>query len=275
MSRPTLRTGDSGKDVVYLQTCLRSHSFLVSTDGVFGSRTASAVIQFQKKMNLQADGIVGPNTWSFLEIENRSWNPSEFIDWKVVAGLLKNFTKQSYRLSKAQCPTNPPGMQLQRIGLEWTNCVLFTSWILANSFGGVQFTKTQWKKWMVSGDYEGSPPVVPNWGPRVALEWGVATQAPTRGPWLVQYFTKTGGHSLIVVQHDPETDKILTLEAVAAHDGVGWFQIGHVSEIENPGSKWTDKVTQTWTSRLGTKEAVHCVSLNICPDSVSKWLDAG
>jgi peptidoglycan hydrolase-like protein with peptidoglycan-binding domain len=38
----------------------------VAVDGVFGSGTRDAVIAFQKKFNLTADGVVGPNTWNML-----------------------------------------------------------------------------------------------------------------------------------------------------------------------------------------------------------------
>ena len=35
-------------------------------DGIFGSKTATAVIQFQKSRRLAIDGVVGPQTWSAL-----------------------------------------------------------------------------------------------------------------------------------------------------------------------------------------------------------------
>jgi hypothetical protein len=116
---------------------------------------------------------------------------------------------------------------------------------------------------------------VPGYGPRVILEWGYGTTASGKGPWLVQYFTGTSGHSLIVVDHDLKTDKILTLEAVGSLEGVGWGQIGALREVFNPGPSWAEKVTQTWSSRLDSKVAVHVVQLAISSESVQNWLQEG
>ncbi|MGL4503931.1 MAG: peptidoglycan-binding protein [Planktothrix sp.] len=51
-----------GKDVEWLQKCLKTAGITVSTDGVFGPGTDKAVKEFQQKKNLKADGIVGTET---------------------------------------------------------------------------------------------------------------------------------------------------------------------------------------------------------------------
>ena len=56
---------------------------------------------------------------------------------------------QVYKLSGAQCPSNTPGISLKRIGMETTDCVLFTSWLLSGA-KPVTFTKDPWFMWMVS-----------------------------------------------------------------------------------------------------------------------------
>ncbi len=61
VSRPTIRVGARGADVVYLQQKLR-----VTADGIFGTGTRNAVIVFQRSKGLVADGIVGPRTWVAL-----------------------------------------------------------------------------------------------------------------------------------------------------------------------------------------------------------------
>ena len=65
-----LRTGSTGPNVVVLQTALNriSQNYpaipkLATVDGIFGSRTETAVRAFQQIFGLTPDGIVGPATW--------------------------------------------------------------------------------------------------------------------------------------------------------------------------------------------------------------------
>ncbi len=63
-----LRRGDTGSDVRVAQTALvRAGYDPGAVDGVFGAKTESAVIQFQGTVGLTQDGIIGPNTWAYLE----------------------------------------------------------------------------------------------------------------------------------------------------------------------------------------------------------------
>lgn len=53
----------TGEDIKSLQTYLNSHSYPCGlADGVFGTKTNQAVINFQKDNNLKPDGKVGPMT---------------------------------------------------------------------------------------------------------------------------------------------------------------------------------------------------------------------
>jgi peptidoglycan hydrolase-like protein with peptidoglycan-binding domain/GH24 family phage-related lysozyme (muramidase) len=57
----------TGTDVQQLQADLARWNFRGATDGVFGPATQQAVEQFQQSQGLIADGIVGPQTWAFLQ----------------------------------------------------------------------------------------------------------------------------------------------------------------------------------------------------------------
>lgn len=65
--RKTLFWGSRGGDVVTVQQKLRQwgyyHGF---TDGVYGSATYRAVLDFQRRNGLRPDGVVGPRTWAAL-----------------------------------------------------------------------------------------------------------------------------------------------------------------------------------------------------------------
>ncbi|MFP3988242.1 peptidoglycan-binding protein [Streptomyces sp. E11-3] len=62
----TVRSGSRGDAVRALQKELNTKGYRLSVDGVFGAGTKSAVRSFQKKKNLDVDGIVGPQTWQAL-----------------------------------------------------------------------------------------------------------------------------------------------------------------------------------------------------------------
>jgi hypothetical protein len=60
--RPTLRIGDRGDHVKYLQEKLG-----IDVDGHFGPDTRSAVMVLQHQNKLNPDGVVGPKTWSLIK----------------------------------------------------------------------------------------------------------------------------------------------------------------------------------------------------------------
>lgn len=72
----TLRIGAHGPEVAQLQDDLR-HAGIVAVnsfnahgqpDGIFGPGTAAAVVEFQNRHGLHADGIVGRQTWCALGV---------------------------------------------------------------------------------------------------------------------------------------------------------------------------------------------------------------
>ena len=61
LTRPTLRPGNRGPAVTYLQRALR-----VTPTGWYGPKTLVAVVAFQKAHRLPAKGLVGPLTWAAI-----------------------------------------------------------------------------------------------------------------------------------------------------------------------------------------------------------------
>lgn len=70
MAYSTVQYGSSGGDVKKLQEELNKNGYKLDVDGQFGSKTQSAVKDYQKKNGLTVDGIVGKNTWSKLTAVN-------------------------------------------------------------------------------------------------------------------------------------------------------------------------------------------------------------
>ena len=75
-----LRQGSKGSEVRQVQEKLKRWGYYSGTvDGVFGSGTKKAVIAFQKKNGLKADGVVGAKTYQALGMTgsyNALQNPS-------------------------------------------------------------------------------------------------------------------------------------------------------------------------------------------------------
>ena len=65
-TRNQISYGSQGSDVTELQKLLNQNGYSLAEDGVFGSKTQSAVKDYQQKNNLSVDGIVGTNTWGAL-----------------------------------------------------------------------------------------------------------------------------------------------------------------------------------------------------------------
>ncbi|WP_405586268.1 peptidoglycan-binding protein [Streptomyces sp. NBC_01092] len=62
----TVQYGSSGQAVTAAQTQLNVYGYGLATDGRFGSKSKSATVAFQKNHHLQADGVIGPQTWRAL-----------------------------------------------------------------------------------------------------------------------------------------------------------------------------------------------------------------
>lgn len=112
-----LRQGARGQDVITLQYLLDVISEYypdipaVAQDGIFGSGTKQAVIAFQRRMGLSADGIVGPATWNAL--------------YRTYQGIGQNV------------PTPNPDPEPDTGGSSFAYTVRAgdTLWLLANRFG--------------------------------------------------------------------------------------------------------------------------------------------
>lgn len=73
-----LRVGSRGQAVTDLQNKLQSAGlYTYAVDGIYGSRTALAVRQFQQQKGLQVDGIAGPKTLAALNGVPASKQPPE------------------------------------------------------------------------------------------------------------------------------------------------------------------------------------------------------
>lgn len=65
---PTIRRGSLSNYVLIAQDDLNTLGYRTNgLDGIFGSATYNAVVNYQRSRGLSADGIVGCNTWRSLQ----------------------------------------------------------------------------------------------------------------------------------------------------------------------------------------------------------------
>ncbi len=76
-----LKQGEKGEDVRKLQEALNKSGATLETDGKFGPATKSAVENYQRSHNLDADGVAGPKTLAALGMQQQApSNPATTTD---------------------------------------------------------------------------------------------------------------------------------------------------------------------------------------------------
>lgn len=95
MAYKTIQYGSSGEEVKKLQKELNKYGYKLDVDGQFGSKTQSAVKDYQKKNNLSVDGIVGNNTWGSLSAKSKASSTTKNKSTKTQA--TKTTKKQTER----------------------------------------------------------------------------------------------------------------------------------------------------------------------------------
>jgi LysM repeat protein len=117
---PLLRQGNTGPDVVDLQTRLRNMGFDPGPiDGIFGPTTHAAVIAFQRSRGLVPDGLVGVLTWTALgkNCAQPPTCPAGTFPYIVRAGdtffvLAERFNTTVSAIQRANPNVNPNALQI-------------------------------------------------------------------------------------------------------------------------------------------------------------------
>jgi peptidoglycan hydrolase-like protein with peptidoglycan-binding domain len=113
---PTLHQGDRGPAVIDLQNLLNKNGAKLTVDGFFGSVTRSAVVAFQQRKGLLADGIVGPRTWIALKAINTP--PIRLVDvCKFYAPETNPHQNSALEWLQGQIPT----ATLEQFARRWRN----------------------------------------------------------------------------------------------------------------------------------------------------------
>lgn len=68
VSCPTLRMGNRGSAVAFVQKLLRQRGYSIWVDGIFGTMTRNTLMHFQRRNNLSQTGVVDEGTWRALGV---------------------------------------------------------------------------------------------------------------------------------------------------------------------------------------------------------------
>jgi len=82
LPRPPYKYGDKGIAIEELQKLLNNFGYKIVIDGIFGASTEDAIINFQHRLGLDVDGIVGEQTFLKLNtppMSSTMYNPNELI----------------------------------------------------------------------------------------------------------------------------------------------------------------------------------------------------
>ncbi len=181
------------------------------------------------------------------------------IDESLLVQCLPAFRAYHYGHA-ASYPWPVPGVGTINAPGQYDDCCTFVESLCVRAFElgrpGFTWGHHRHDQMMVSDPKHPFSPVT------AAIEAGIADEADAVGPWtLVQAWRQKwkGGHTFLVVDHDPATDRVLILESNKGFglDGPGFRALGSLDKLDcrppdwwNRAESWTwEKVVQTYPYR--------------------------
>jgi hypothetical protein len=169
--------------------------------------------------------------------------------------LLPQFAGFTYDRDEARYPNPLPGVSLPLAPPQHNNCCTFAEALLveawANTYPNFQWSRDLHAQMMILSSDDFYSPVT------AAIDSGMAVRvtdvdiAPQ--PWtLIQGWRHQwrGGHTFIIVDHDADSDRVLTLESNSGYklDGCGFRAIGNLRDMpqNSPPENWWD-IDGLWT----------------------------
>lgn len=182
--------GSRGSEVKEIQTRLKKWGYYNgSIDGIYGTATKNAVIKFQKKYGLKADGIAGKKTLAKMGISSTSNSTSNNADLNLLA-----------RLISAEARGEPYIGQVA-VGAVVLNRIDHPSF--PNTLSGVIYQKGafsclddgQWNKPVADSAYKAARDAINGWDPSGgAIYYFNPKTATSKWIWSRPLITTIGKH---------------------------------------------------------------------------------
>lgn len=122
---PTLRMGNRGSAVAFVQNLLRQRRYVLRVDGVFGQRTRNVVLNFQRDNGLNQTGNVDGATWRALGVTCLS---SQYFPPVTLPETLPSFPStpsfQGQRIYRKHCPVfRKYLLSVQKMNQTWMGLI--------------------------------------------------------------------------------------------------------------------------------------------------------
>ncbi len=185
----------------------------------------------------------------------------DFLPESVLVDELQTFIDFTYDLDNARYPVPLKNVQIPLAPPYTNNCCTFVEALIVQAWQknrpGFSWNAEHHRQMMIMSDEDFFSPITA----LVEADIGIFVPDPETkpSPWTVIQGWRNkwrGGHTFIIVDYDPETDNVLTLESNSAYklNGVGFRCIGNLRDIGvRPPSNWANTPgLWTWNKIMST-----------------------
>lgn len=186
-------------------------------------------------------------------------NDSAAINEQELTDLLPAFYNYSYHITEAKYPFTLQGINAPQAPPNTNNCCTFVEALVVKAWQNAKGIpwNTRNNKMMMILPIPPEEEVTDFLSPVTCLvNEGIAELVPVADtpplPWTVIQGWRpqmNGGHTFIIVDYHPLTDRVLTLEANKAFgmNGVGCRMMGNIRDVQQPAKDWwTNGNLWTW-----------------------------
>lgn len=207
--------------------------------------------------NIEVPGLGDSDTWICTRWRDNVYANVEKADMSIdesfLIKLLPYFNDFSFHISEANYPFELSGFNAPIAPPNTNNCCTFVEALLVkaweNAKPGFSWSWGNHEQMMIFSTENYYSPITCLVNEEMAEAVNDPDQAPH--PWsVIQGWNeeKTSGHTFIILDYHPESDRVLTLESNSAYllNGVGYRMVGNIRDFPRPTQGWWEN-EKLWT----------------------------